>query len=1080
MKTRFCLFILVLVIGVLQIQAQTDSKYSLNKPLDKSDNLRWGRQFQKYNLRGMHVSAAVRRFLPPNFDKLPEGEKEALLQRFLPYVQPGNSLTANNASSASLKKSKPADVQSNFWQKTNGPYGGFANCFASIPADSGGTNLFVGTVNGVFLSSNNGTSWTAVNSGLPNDDVECLAVIGTSLFAGTALSGVFLSTNNGANWVAVNTGIFTTPSPSRQVAALAVFSNDSGGTSLLAGTAGGLYVSTNNGTNWGTVNFGVTGAVVAALTVSPNGSGGTNIFVGTFDGGVFLSTDNGVTWTGAADNPTLDAGDIFCLAASGTNLFAGTYGGVVVSTNDGTTWINAPPPPPGEELPFEANVSALTISDNGEGGTNLFAGTDGDGIYLSTDNGTTWSPFGLTSNIISSISIIDTNLFVGTDVGPYLSTDGGMTWSAPLVLGLTNSSITAFAGRGGNLFAGTAGNGIALTTDNGATWTSINSGLTNPYVNALAVIDTNVIAATQGGVFLSSNNGTNWVPVNVSPSCNSVSAFAVIDSNLFAGTPCNGVFLSTDNGESWSPASSELADVSVFSLGVSGMNLFAGTPGSVFLSTNNGANWNAANTGLNEDIVFCFAASGTLIFAGSNYGVFLSSNNGTSWTSVNSGFPPDVPVYSLAVSGIGSNGVNIFAGTWGGGVLFSTNTGSSWNAVNDGLTTLAVPSLIFDSSDGHIYAGTPGASVFRSAERVVGGTISGVAFNDLNGNGMMDAGEPLFQFWTVRLFQNGIQIDSTLTTGTGYQFNDLDSGTYVVREKPFPGHAITLPASTYYTVTLGIGDTTSGRNLDFGNYSAPMRVERYWNLVSLPMSTQDNRTPALFPSAISGASAYNGNYVINDTLKVGIGYWLKFDTAGVINITGSQYLQDTIPVVSGWNLLGSISMPVPVSSILSNPPRMVTSNFFGYHGDYVALDTIYPGKGYWVKVEGSGSLVLSWSSLGSKTSRIRIVPTHELPPPPPESKGAPTAIPKEFALLQNYPNPFNPTTLIQYALPQASYVTLKIYNVLGQVVATPVNGEQSAGYKSVQFDATNLPSGVYLYRMQAGTYSATKKLLLMK
>jgi hypothetical protein len=89
-------------------------------------------------------------------------------------------------------------------------------------------------------------------------------------------------------------------------------------------------------------------------------------------------------------------------------------------------------------------------------------------------------------------------------------------------------------------------------------------------------------------------------------------------------------------------------------------------------------------------------------------------------------------------------------------------------------------------------------------------------------------------------------------------------------------------------------------------------------------------------------------------------------------------------------------------------------------------------------------------------------------------------LPMQYALEQNYPNPFNPTTSIKYALPQASYVKLTIYDILGRAVNVLVNGMQPPGYKSVSFNGSQLPSGVYLYRLQAGTYSATKKLLLMK
>jgi len=92
----------------------------------------------------------------------------------------------------------------------------------------------------------------------------------------------------------------------------------------------------------------------------------------------------------------------------------------------------------------------------------------------------------------------------------------------------------------------------------------------------------------------------------------------------------------------------------------------------------------------------------------------------------------------------------------------------------------------------------------------------------------------------------------------------------------------------------------------------------------------------------------------------------------------------------------------------------------------------------------------------------------------------PKQIPSRFVLEQNYPNPFNPTTTISFSLPSKSFVSLKVFDLIGRDVATIVSEEISAGSYSRQWNATNMPSGVYFYRLQTGSFNETKKLVLLR
>jgi hypothetical protein len=259
-----------------------------------------------------------------------------------------------------------------------------------------------------------------------------------------------------------------------------------------------------------------------------------------------------------------------------------------------------------------------------------------------------------------------------------------------------------------------------------------------------------------------------------------------------------------------------------------------------------------------------------------------------------------------------------------------------------------------------------------------------------------------------------------------------------------------------------------------------------WNMVSVPLTLSDYTKTVVFPTASSSAFAYSDGYVTSPTLANGPGYWVKFSGSQSVPMSGIGLTQATIPVAAGWNMIGSIGSPVIVTTITSTPPGLVTSNFFGYGTGYQSAPTIEPGKAYWVKVNGVGSLNLSSASATAVVSatqegsnRIRIEDAGETPPPPPDEVVA-GVLPTDYTLEQNYPNPFNPTTKIEYAIPAGGQVRISVFNALGEEVVRLVDEEEAVGYHSVSFDASGLPSGMYTYRISAGSYTAVRKMMLLK
>lgn len=646
------------------------------------------------------------------------------------------------------------------WQQISGPTGGYILAFAIDPTNT--QIVYAGTNSGgIFKSTNGGSSWGVVNSGLTNLNmlnntvISSLTIDPTSnrtIYAATN-NGVFKSTNGGSSWIAVNSGLAGT-----HPAILAIDPTNS--QTLYAGTSGsGVFKSTNGGNSWSAVSaglwtsFGMPGPdgepqiMVSRLAIAPSSS--QTIYAGVSGGGVFKSTNGGNSWS--AINNGLSDTSIYSLAIDPTNsqtIYAAVYGGLFKSSDGGTTWgaIN--------NGFHSKNVRFLVIDPNSN--QTIFAGTSDGGLFKSTTGGGSWSAInsGLTSTSVEAFVIDPSHsqtIYAGTyGSGVFKSTNGGSSWSAansgltntiagPLVIDPINSQ---------TIFAGTDRGGLFKSINNGGSWSVVNTSYSWPLV-----IDPTNSQTIYAGGSKSTDGGSSWSAANsgLTDNYNRAASLAVDPSNsqtIYAGTT-KGVFKSTNGGSSWSAANSGLLCAYVNSLAIDPTNsqiIYAGGNCGVVKSINGGSSWSTVSTGLTASVktLAIDPTHSQTIYAGARFGVFKSTNGGSSWSAANTGLTPS-SVEILVIDP--TNPLAIYAGTWGYGVFQSIDGGGSWRAVNSGLTNANIISLAIDPTSPHtVYVGTSGSGVFKGLSDLDVPTICGLSnggiFTSAPVNNLCNLGTP--------------------------------------------------------------------------------------------------------------------------------------------------------------------------------------------------------------------------------------------------------------------------------------------------------------------------------------------------
>lgn len=289
----------------------------------------------------------------------------------------------------------------------------------------------------VLKLKDNGKSWEAIDKNgwaaggrtIKPRDVECFAVSGACLFAGTDGLGVFLSRDGGVSWTAANSGL-----PEFTIYFLRV-----NGPKIYAVGVDYIFLSANNGASWTKVNAGLPNIKIFDLAVS-----GPNIIVGTQDRGAFLSKDDGTSWTAANTGLPADA-SVAHLAVSGAFVLASTYSQVYRSADNGVSWVEV------QGLPGHTGVFCFEVN-----GPSVFIGTSGGGVFQSKDNGKNWTAVNqgwLPAKIdVTNLAATDTQLYAAVLRADNLPDE---LWRMPLGAGGAPSSqptAQEFIGNGDRAF----------------------------------------------------------------------------------------------------------------------------------------------------------------------------------------------------------------------------------------------------------------------------------------------------------------------------------------------------------------------------------------------------------------------------------------------------------------------------------------------------------------------------------------------------------------------------------------------------------------------------------------------------
>lgn len=401
--------------------------------------------------------------------------------------------------------------------------------------------------------------------------------------------------------------------------------------------------------------------------------------------------------------------------------------------------------------------------------------------------------------------------------------------------------------------------------------------------------------------------------------------------------------------------------------------------------------------------------------------IILSPNSYSQWVQCRG-------LENQSVSSFAGSGKNLIAGVWGGFLYLSIDSGATWTfrdtVVCPDCDPEVLPSVTLFATGLDVFEGAGNgitASVHVSTDNGLTWAIKDTGFSVSVGC-FISTGDSVFASTNVGIFYSTNEGTSWITTGN-----------------KFSGISLAKIGSTLFAATIGKGIYRST------NYGSS------WTEV-------DSTNYLFFGLAVLGTKIFAGAFGFLQQPSTG-GIFVSKDNGESWNHSDTGMTDHSVNVLytDGSNLFAGTNTNIFVSTDTGSTWKNISPKV-----DSLGANALVVYNSYLFAGNGGGAWRYPISQL---ITGVKIPPSQA---------------PSNCFLQQNYPNPFNPTTVISYHLATNSFVILEIYDMLGRKQKTLVNELQTAGTHSVTFNANNLSSGVYFYRVSTGSYVNTKKLMLLK